>query len=790
MKNDNVTCVITGIGVISAIGKNVEENWSNILASKSGIDHTKTIDTVNCYADFSAEVKDFAVPENIDRATALCLKATQEAVGDANLGDFNGDKRVSVIMGSCVGGGRSIEDYYRKGKDENCILKMPISAIANHVAKAYNAGGVVTNVANACAAGTISIAYAADLIRAKKADVVIAGGADAFSSVPYSGFLSLHALDENGCSPFNHSHGITLGEGAGAVIVESLEHAKARGAKIYCEVLGSGISSDAHHITAPRPDGEGQMKAIRSAISSSGISEADVDYVNAHGTGTAKNDEAEFLSLHTIFDGKNDNLSVSSTKAYTGHCLGAAGAIEAVYAIKALKENVVPPTLGYSKEDLAVLKEKAGTMDFTPNKPVKKQLNAVMNNSFAFGGNNASIIFGKNKQTPEKAAERRDIVITGIGVVSPIANGKTGYVEKCLEGFVSTEAEQSSNVTTADYDKQGLKMAFYRKLDHLSQLQAVSGMDALNDGAYKVSDENAFNIGMIIGTSEGALGPSLDFQSIIAEKGNAGGSAFKFPNTVYNAAGGYLSICSGIKGYNVTVTNGAQSGLQSAAYAMQVIRNGVEDAMIATGTDENSGIISEIYHILGVAAGERVNPYDGKDKFSLSCGSISNLMETKESAIKRGATVYAKVTGYGMAHASVDFGTVDGSIAGLKDAISEALSDANVSASDVSAVIGFANGLKVIDDIETNGLKKFFDLEKTPVITVKKRMGEARAASAALALSHAALMLHGDITAEKDAYVFVNGKPEQTEVKSANLNKILVVSYAVGGSYTAIVVEK
>lgn len=148
------------------------------------------------------------------------------------------------------------------------------------------------------------------------------------------------------------------------------------------------------------------MKAIRSAISSSGINEADVDYVNAHGTGTAKNDEAEFLSLHTIFDGKNDNLSVSSTKAYTGHCLGAAGAIEAVYAIKALKENVVPPTLGYSEEDLAVLKEKAGTMDFTPNKPVKKQLNAVMNNSFAFGGNNASIIFGKNKRAPEKAAER------------------------------------------------------------------------------------------------------------------------------------------------------------------------------------------------------------------------------------------------------------------------------------------------------------------------------------------------------------------------------------------------
>lgn len=790
MKNENVTCVITGIGVISAIGNNVEENWANILASKSGIDHTKSVDTENCYADFSGEVKNFTVPKDIDRVTALCLKATDEALNDAKLSDFNGDKRVSVIMGSCVGGGRSIEDYYKKTKDENCILKMPISAIANHVAKAYSVGGVVTNVANACAAGTISIAYAADLIRAKRADVVIAGGADAFSSIPYSGFLSLHALDEMGCSPFNRSHGITIGEGAGAVIVESLEHAKARGANIYCEVLGSGISSDAHHITAPRPDGEGQMKAIRSAIKSSGLSECDIDYVNAHGTGTAKNDEAEFLSLHTIFDGKNDALSVSSTKAYTGHCLGAAGAIEAVYAIKALKENIVPPTLGYTEEDLIALKEKAGDIDFTPNKPVEKQLNAVMNNSFAFGGNNASIIFGKNKPTPEKTPERRDLVITGVGIVAPFANGKASYIEKCLGDFETDQAEQASTVTTVDYDKQGLKMAFYRKLDHLSQLQAVSGMDALNDGNYNVSDENAFNVGMIIGTSEGALGPSLDFQSIITDKGNAGGSAFKFPNTVYNAAGGYLSICSGIKGYNVTVTNGAQSGLQSAAYAMQVIRNGVEDAMIATGTDENSSFISEIYHGLGLVSDERVNPYDGKNKFSLSDGSISNLIETKESATKRGATVYARVTGYGMAHASVDFGSVYGSQFGLENAISQALDDANVSAGDISAVIGFANGMKVIDDIELNGLKKFFDLEKTPIITVKKRMGEARAATSALALSHSALMLHGDIEREKDAYLFVKDKPIKTEVISKNINKILVVSYAMGGSYTAIVVEK
>lgn len=789
MKAEN-RCVITGLGVISAIGHNVPECWENILASKSGIDRTTSLDTENCYADFAAEVKDFRETDpKLDRATALCLSATSEAVADAGLSDFGGNPRVSVIMGSCVGGGRSLESYYRGGKQPEDVLKMPISPIANHVAASVHAGGVVTNVANACAAGTISIAYASDLIRAGKADVVIAGGADAFSSVPYSGFLSLHALDENSCSPFNHSHGITLGEGAGAVVVESLEHAKARGAHIYCEVLGAGISSDAHHITAPRPDGEGQMNAIRAAISHSGLTEADVDYVNAHGTGTAKNDEAEFLSLHTIFDGKNDGLSVSSTKAMTGHCLGAAGAIEAVFAIKALVENTVPPTLGYSEEDLAMLAEKAGKLDFVPNKPEKKELGAVMNNSFAFGGNNASIIFSKNKGKTPDAPAAKEIAVTGLGMVTPLGNGRAAYVEACKSG-AECGASAASVIGIPDYDAQGLKMNFYRKLDHLSQLQAVSGMDALHDAKYEVTEENATRIGMIVGTSEGALGPSCEFQSIIAEKGNAGGSAFKFPNTVYNAAGGYLSICAGIKGYNVTVTNGAQSGLQSVAYAMQVIRNGWEDAMLATGTDENSEIISELYGKLSLTAGEKVRPYAGKNVFSLSDGSVSALLETVDSAKARGAEILCRVTGYGMAHASVPFGKVTGSVAGLTEAVEAALSDANLNACDIDAVVGFANGHQALDGIETEGLAKVFDLSRVPVISVKERAGEGRAASAALGLAHAALLLHGDLAGEPDAYRKTAGGMEKVGVKSAALSRILVVSFAAGGSYAAVVLEK
>ncbi len=798
MTENKNRCVVTGIGMICAIGNDVDECWKNALDSVTGIAHTKTVSTEGCYADLAAEVKcdtldELTGGEDMDRASKLGIKAAAEALADAGLNNFNGNPRVSVIMGSCVGGVVSIERYYTHGREKADVTKMPISAIASQVAGYCGAGGVVTNVANACAAGTISIAYACDLIRAGKADVVIAGGSDAFASVPYAGFLALHALDANRCSPFNHCTGITLGEGSGIVIVESYEHAKARGAKTYCEVLGSGVSSDAHHITAPRPDGEGQMNAIRWAIENSGIEASEIGYVNAHGTGTAKNDNAEFLSLHTIFDETNDNLSVSSTKAMTGHCLGAAGAIEAVFAIKALTTNTVPPTLGYSEEDLVNLKEKAGKIDFVPNKPHEKQLQSVMNNSFAFGGNNASIIFSKGSGNVTLPEKQEKVVITGLGIVSPVGNGVDNYISVCDKNEAVSEVSVHSTVGADDYNALGIKMAFYRKLDNFSQLQAVSGMCALADADYTVTDDNATEIGIIVGTSEGALGPGCDFEMLIADKGNAAGSAFKFPNTVYNAAGGYLSICSGIKGYNVTVTNGAQSGLASVAYAVNVIRQGKEKVMLATGADENSDIMDELYKKIGYVAEKPVTPYCGGDGFVLSDGCTSMMLESESYAKARGAKVYCTVEGYGMAHKNVRFGTLSGSGEALVTAIQGALADAGVTADEIDAIAGFADGFKVVDDIEKNAYIAVFGdkVAEKPVITVKSRTGEGRAASAALACAHSALMLGGRI--EKDDCAFAisaDGGVQTTTVYSEKLNRVLVTAYGSGGSYCAVVLSK
>ncbi|MCR4617853.1 MAG: beta-ketoacyl-[acyl-carrier-protein] synthase family protein [Lachnospiraceae bacterium] len=789
-KNINTRCVVTGLGMINAIGNSVDECWNNALIGKEGIDVVKSVNADDCYANLGAEVDcaELDKYEGVDRASKLCLKASDEAFKDAGIDMANEDAtRFGVIMGSCVGGVVSIENYVVGGEKTEDIRKMTISPIANHVANRVGAGGVISNVGNACAAGSISVAYACELIRAGVADMFIVGGADAFAAVPFAGFHALHALSEGPCSPFNHSNGITLGEGAGAIVVESYEHAKKRNAKIYCDVLAAGVSSDAHHITAPRPDGIGQMYAIRTAIANSGLKPENIGYVNAHGTGTAKNDEAEFLSLHAIFDDVNDNLSVSSTKAMVGHCLGAAGAIEAVYAIKALTTDIIPPTIGYTDEDLEMLKEKAGKIDFMPNVKKEKKLDYVMSNSFAFGGSNASIIFSKGEGSVAETANDEPIYITGMGIVSPLGNGVSNYIEKVKAGETIEGNSAFAETTKEDYDKYDVKMAFYRKLDKLSLMQVVSGLEALESAGVEISDDKAEDFGMIIGTDDGPLTTVYKFQENISTNGTKSGSAFNFPNTVYNAAGGYLSIKTNMRGVNVTVTNGAQSGMSSLCYAYNEIRQNHAKVMLATGTDENSEVMEKLYKQLGAVADSKAVLY-GNTGMAMSDGSTTVVLESAESANARNAKKYAQVCGYGMTHAITEYGEVKGTEKGLEDAIAIALKDAGISASDIDAVYGFGNGETDVDNIEKNVYGKLFD-SKMPVHNVKAYVGDSRSAAAALSIATAALTLSGELGNEQKAYFFGDTVTEG-KADTASYNYVLATAGSEGGSYCAVVLKK
>ena len=747
-------CVVTGLGLVCALGDDAASCAASAFSGKSGIKDVESFGTANCYSHKGAEVPltdEQLCSSKYDRTTLLCIKAAGEALADSGLDLGKEDRRkIGVILGTCIGGAASIDKYYtdsHEGRpaDSGDILRMPASAIANNVAVHFGLDGITANIVNACAAGTMSLAGACDMIRAGKADVFVAGGCDSFSSLAYAGFHALHALAEEACSPFNHSNGITLGEGSGVLIIESYEHAVARGAKIYCDVLGAGVSSDAYHITAPRPDGEGQMSAIRRAARNSGVDLSEIDYINAHGTGTSKNDEAEFLSLRTLF-GNRPDLAVSSTKSMNGHCLGAAGSIEAVLTVEAMNRGEVPPTIGYSTEDIEALKEKSGGIGFVANEKQTKDVGIAMSNSFAFGGNNASIVFSKEPRDVARERNTDPIYITGIGEVTGTkAEGASGY---------------TADISPEVFKQHEVKTAFLRKLDRFSELVLLSGIVALEDAGIKVDDTNADDIGIVIGTSDGPMTEIVNFQKLVIENGIENGSAFMFPNTVYNAAGGYLSIFTGIKGYNITIANGFQAGLQSVMYACETIRRGDGSIMLATGADEMTDVESELYGNAGYLG-------NGRDSgFELGEGSVTLILESSKSASERGSKKLAQIAGYGTARHSVVYGKAEGTGEALARAIEEAAADAGISASDIRTVYGFANGSKTLDEIFNEAVSKIWG-NGIEVKNVRSECGEARAASAALSLARAA-----------------------KEMETGEGEYSIALSYGAGGIYSAVVLKK
>lgn len=402
--------VVTGIGTINPIGHNVEETWKSIEEGKCGIAPISLFDTKDMKVTLAGEVKDFDVTKYIDKKEAkkmdrfiqMGMIASHEAMLDSGLDINNIDShRFGVIVSSGIGGLGSIEKNYQTGEKRGFdrvspfFIPMTISNLAaGHIAIAYHAQGLCTCPVTACAGGTNAIGDAFRNIRDGYQDVMIAGGCEAsVTPLGIGGFTSMKALsdatDPNRASiPFDKErNGFVMGEGAGILILEELEHALKRGAPIYGEMTGYGVSCDAHHITAPLPNGEGGAYAMQNALDDAGISYDVIDYINAHGTSTHLNDLCETEAIKSVFKDHAYKLAVSSTKGHTGHCLGAAGGIEAVLSVLALKHNFIPPTLNYQ------VKDEECDLNVVPNVGVKKDLHYVMSNSLGFGGHNASIIF-------------------------------------------------------------------------------------------------------------------------------------------------------------------------------------------------------------------------------------------------------------------------------------------------------------------------------------------------------------------------------------------------------------
>lgn len=405
--------VVTGIGAVSPVGNSAEESWEAVINGKSGIGALTRLDAEQFPVKVAAEVKDFDIEQYIDRKEArkmdrfthYALAASIMAMKDANLETLDEETalRTGVWIGSGIGGMETHEQQfelfqkrgYRRVSPFFVPMMIPDMA-SGQVSIHFGAKGINSCSVTACASGTNSIGDAFEVIRRGDADVMISGGAEApITTMAVAGFCANKALSMNpdpatASRPFDANRdGFIIGEGAGIVILEEYEHAVKRGAKIYAEVVGYGSTGDAHHITAPAPEGEGAARAMQQALEQSGADLTEVGYINAHGTSTPYNDEFETMAAKTVFGDHAKNLMISSTKSMTGHLLGAAGGLEAIFTVKALQEGIVPPTMNYETSD-----EKCD-LDYVPNEARKADVKYAMSNSLGFGGHNASLMFKK-----------------------------------------------------------------------------------------------------------------------------------------------------------------------------------------------------------------------------------------------------------------------------------------------------------------------------------------------------------------------------------------------------------
>lgn len=415
--------VVTGMGAVTPIGNDVETTWQNAVAGVSGCGPITHFDASKFKTQFACEVKNFDPSVHFDRKKArtldlyaqYALVAAEQAVKDSGIEDdanLNKD-RVGVIVAAGIGGLHTFEEeagYYALNAENGpkynpfFIPKMIADIASGHISMQYGYHGPNYGTVSACASSNNAIISAFDLIRLGKADAVVTGGAEAaIYPAGVGGFNAMHALStrndspETASRPFSKSRdGFVMGEGSVVLVLEELEHAKARGAKIYAEVAGGGLSADAYHLTATHPEGLGAVLAMRNALDDAGMKPEDIDYINVHGTSTPVGDVSEIKAIKEVFGDHVYDLNISSTKSMTGHLLGATGALEAMMSIKAIENDIGPPTINHEEDDQD--EEIDYSINFTFNKAQKRPVRAALSNSFGFGGHNATVILKKYEE--------------------------------------------------------------------------------------------------------------------------------------------------------------------------------------------------------------------------------------------------------------------------------------------------------------------------------------------------------------------------------------------------------
>jgi 3-oxoacyl-[acyl-carrier-protein] synthase II len=659
--------VITGMGVICSIGNNRREVFENVRKATCGIGKVKLFKLDKLTTQMGGEVKNLPndFPKEFqDRTIQLAYAAMQEAMDDSSLDIKKEDPyRCALSFGTCNGNILTLEEVYEerlveKGQDLGLIYQNNYLAI-DYLNKKFNIRGHKMVFVTACSASNNAIGYAYDLIARDEADIVIVGGSDSLARTTFGGFNSLQSLSEEGCVPFSERIGLSLGEGAAFMVMESEEHALKRNAKIHAEVLGYGFCGDAYHATSPDVTGDGALRTMRAAIEVSGINKENIAFICAHGTGTKANDKTESLAIKNYFGQHAKHLSIFSTKSLHGHTLGAAGIIQAVISIDCMNHSLAPAVVNFTKP------REGCDLNYVVNKPIEKNYDYFISNSFAFGGNNVSVVFGKGKQDGQKrtlhSLGNKKIVITGLGYFTPLTQESS--LSELLKLNNKITGKKVLPFTEPILTNPELRK--FKKTPRISQFAIQSIEKALNDANYNTQG-NETKIGMVWGVTKGPLKTFEKYYCGVLKEGLEFASALYFPHIVLNSIAGQASIAFGIKGCNTTV-GGQFSPFGALQYASQLIQQGRNEIFIVGGADEISQFDES---------------WMNKENFENQClseGAAALIIESAEYAKNRKAKIYAEIVGFSITSSHYDTNILES----YKQCINNTLHFANLKEKDI-----------------------------------------------------------------------------------------------------------
>lgn len=659
----DVRVVVTGLGVVSPLGQSVAEFWRRLIAGERGLGQLTKFDPTGLRNALAGQVWDwqfdpaaFGLETAPDEATQFLLVAAREALASAGLSESGSPRpELGAVLSTNFGGALSWEDFCRQvlaaeadpATFAHTFEEFLFHQSLSHVSRAFGLGGPVSLLSIACASGAAAVGLAYDLLAAGEAEVMLAGGHDSLAPSPLSGLSVLHTMAAEDIRPFSADRGGTLfGEGAAMLVLETLDHAQARGATALAEVLGSWQNNNAYHLTAPDPGGAGMARVLRETLREANVAPEQVDYVNAHGTGTEHHDPAETEALKAVLGAHAYEIPVSSIKGATAHLMGAAGALETVATVKTLQTGVVPPTVNYREPDPAC------DLDYVPNVAREARVDCAATLSAGVGGSNACVVLGRGDAPQSRVLSERAarVLITGLAPIAAVGIGREDFTEGLAEGREGCRPpERLAEAAGAlpllaeclDFVVDDYLESKKTYLDRCSALTLAACHLAFADAGLDWRALDHERLGLSVGTACGCLDSMLNMTARVQAKGVRFGSPVIFTHSFANSPVSLAAIEYQIQGPACTFCTGDLSAASALAYGAQLIRSGRADIVLAGGVDALS--VPLVRYLAAT-----------QPAFVPGEGAGLMVLESEAHAVARGAIVRGELLGVSVAASPAD----------------------------------------------------------------------------------------------------------------------------------------